>query len=322
MKKKIEKYLKNLVEEDRKETLKEMSNNIGVNIHSLKSYIYNNDELRKPYDKCKMRKNGEHRIIEKIEEYMLNLINEGRKETLKEMSSNMNVNINSFATYVSRNRELKNIYKKCKIGRNETGNETLRKLEKVEEYLKNLIEDGKKETLEEMSNNIGVKVYRFKSYVYKQNKLRKLYDKCKMRSRRKNVLDKWESGEFDKIQVNDINLTEEEELKNDIISFLEKNDYITKYDILSKFNITIGKLNALKKRDYDFMKKFNKLSYTKVHVIEERLKNILDNSTKKKTIKEIQNEMDGVSALHIYGFLRKNEKYNEKIFRKGRGKNK
>ena len=259
----------------------------------------------------------------KIEKYLLNLIKEDRKETLEVMSRNTGININSFAVYVSRQKELKDIYKKCKIRKTTTGNRTLRKLKKVEEYLKNLIKEGRKETLYDISKNIGINVYTFKSYVYNNNELKKLYQKCKMRSRQKNassMLDKWESGRFDKIQVSNISLTEEEELKNNIINFLEKNDYMTKDDILNKFNISVERLNSLKSRDSDFKKKFNKLSKTKTYVIEEKLKNILDNSPEKKTIKDLKSEAD-TNTGNIYIFLKNNEQYNEKIFRKGKRKN-
>ena len=46
--------------------------------------------------------------LEKIEKYLTNLINEGRKETLEDMAKEYElININSLATYVSRQKELK-----------------------------------------------------------------------------------------------------------------------------------------------------------------------------------------------------------------------
>ena len=199
------------------------------------------------------------------------------------------------------------------------------RIKKLKVYLLNLIEEERKETVNEIVRNNGISQPTFNSYVNSSDELKKLYQKCKMRSRQKNVssiLDKWESGRFDKIQVSNISLTEEEYLKNDIISFLEKNNYITKDDILNKFNISVERLNSLKSRDCGFKKKFNKLSHSRTYVIEEKIRKILDNSTEKKTIKVLQVEMDGVDISNIiYNFLKNNEQYNEKIFRKGKRKN-
>ena len=325
---KIEKYLINLINEGRKETLEEMSINMNVNINSFATYVSRQKELKDIYKKCKLRKTTtkkrKPRTVEKIEKYLTNLINEDRKETLEDMAKNMGINVYSFQVYVSRYEELKSIYRECKIRKNVTKNGKSQKVEKIEKHLLNLIEEEKKETLKEISKNTGINIDTLRTYVSRYKDLKKLYKQCKPKNVTKNVssiIDKWESGMFDKIQVSNITLTEEEELKNDIISFLEKNDNITKDDILNKFNITIGRLNSLKSRDYDFKKKFNKLSKTKTYVIEEKIKNILDNSTEKKTIKELQVEMDGVGTLYIYNFLKNNEQYNEKIFRKGKRKN-